>query len=522
MAKKKKLFLSIENPSVQATILKWKEKRSLIQKKTNTKIITVADKTISAEKTKIQRTSVRTISKIENKEEIDAAVDCFIWPSPVYNRKDDFYIQAIVGKNKELLTYYHQRMKAYFGVQHVLKKEFNAKKRVIKSIKEHDSNTTPTHHFVVNTDKKIEPNNTQQTNEEPKQFVKGLSKVKTWVLDWDFVDFEEGHFIIHSPNSNEYKFASKKVICEKARTSFNYLRKYIKEKLPPIFCMIANGELTINSPLLIDQAIETFTKIAKQKGMIVPKNSKKNTPPIISFQKAMSRAIQMTPEDFFKYKSEYINFLLEKQSQNYKVIPCVERLAHINSDITEDSFLFSIKCKSGNVLVVQENVNPDRATILFIINGNSYDKSIKHIYSFLQGTEINKRSSIRNRSVLVKELSIRSYSSIDHDDLQTWQKVLMEHINKERPEEKMQRDPIKAKYSSISKLLRETQTKHAFKATKPVFEMLNLPLDRRVKPAHIFALLPQSKYEIDKNGNKVIPRTEGRWSLEFLIKLLTK
>ena len=144
----------------------------------------------------------------------------------------------------------------------------------------------------------------------------------------------------------------------------------------------------------------------------------------MSFKQALSKAQQMTPEEFKKYKSEYIDFLVSQQSKKYKVIPCVERLAHTTGDTTEYSFLFSIECNSGDILIVHENVNPDRSTLLFIVKLGNYDKAIRAIYDFLQSAEINKRSSIRSGGIDKGEVGIESYNSINHDYLYSWKRVI--------------------------------------------------------------------------------------------------
>ena len=130
-----------------------------------------------------------------------------------------------------------------------------------------------------------------------------------------------------------------------------------------------------------------------------------------------------------KYKSDYINFLVKMQDYDYKVIPCVERLAHSNSDITEYAFLFSIKCSSGKILIVHENVNPDRATLLFLVKKENFNQSIREIYDFLQSAEINKRSSLRDKNVEIKDAGILSYRSINHDDLYSWKLSITTYKN---------------------------------------------------------------------------------------------
>ena len=113
-----------------------------------------------------------------------------------------------------------------------------------------------------------------------------------------------------------------------------------------------------------------------------------------------------------------------EQSKNYKVIPCVERLAHANSDITEYAFMFSIECSSGRILIVHENVNPDRSTLLFLVKAEDFNRSIREIYDFLQGAEINKRSCLRDRSIEIHNAGIVSYRSINHDDLFSWKQTI--------------------------------------------------------------------------------------------------
>ena len=113
-----------------------------------------------------------------------------------------------------------------------------------------------------------------------------------------------------------------------------------------------------------------------------------------------------------------------EQSKKYKVIPCVERLAHSNSDNTEYAFMFSIECSSGKLLIVHENVNPDRSTLLFVVKHDAYDKSIREIYNFLQSAEINKRSSLRSRDLDLDDAQIISYKSINHDDLYSWKQTI--------------------------------------------------------------------------------------------------
>ena len=187
-------------------------------------------------------------------------------------------------------------------------------------------------------------------------------------------------------------------------------------------CVIEGLKLSVIDKINFSTAIQYFAQAARQ-GVIRVKRNGSNiigSPQQMSFSQALSKAKQMTLDEFKKYKSKYIDFLVSLQSINYKVIPCVERLAYSNSDMMEYAFMFSIECSSGKILIVHENVNPDRSSLLFLVKKESFDKSIRGIYNFLQSAEINKRSSLRDKSIDIEDAGILSYRSINHDDLYSW------------------------------------------------------------------------------------------------------
>ena len=251
-------------------------------------------------------------------------------------------------------------------------------------------------------------------------------KKKEWILDWNCVMFKRGSVIIYSRSTLGFSFKPTEVIAPHSLESFNYLKKYLNERLPPVRCYIVGQRITVVDKINFSNAIQQFQIAAQQRGIKIGEtNSGKNySPHPMSFTQALSRAKQMTPEDFQKYKSNYIDYLVMLQSKEYKVIPCVERLAHSTGDTTEYAFMFSIECNSGKVLIVHENVNPDRSTLLFLVKKESFNQSIREIYNFLQSAEINKRSSLRDKSVEIENAGILSYRSINHEDLYSWKQTI--------------------------------------------------------------------------------------------------
>ena len=242
---------------------------------------------------------------------------------------------------------------------------------------------------------------------------------KDWILDWSCVRFKDGYIVVSTPLDDKVKFKTKAFPLKGSIEAFNYLKDYLNDRLSPVHCTVEKMNLTIYDQIRLNEAIVKFATASRQRGITSAGSSptKRIAPVQMSFKQALSKAKQMTEEEFKKYKSKYIDYLITLQSKNYKVIPCVERLAHSNSDNTEYAFMFSIECSSGKILIVHENVNPDRSTLLFLVREQDFNRSIREIYDFLQGAEINKRSSLRDRSIEIKNAGIVSYRSINHDDI---------------------------------------------------------------------------------------------------------
>jgi hypothetical protein len=262
-------------------------------------------------------------------------------------------------------------------------------------------------------------------NDEDSSF--DIFKKKEWILDWKCVRFRNGMMIVSAPLDGSVRFKPKAVHLPGAMEAYNYLTSYLSDRLAPIHCSVEKMELTIYDTIRLNEAIQKFATASRQKGISIVGNtssSKISVPQQMSFNQALSKAKQMTAEEFQKYKSEYIDYLVKQQSKRYKVIPCVERLAYRDSDTMEYAFIFSIQCKSGDILVVHENVHPDRSTLLFVVKQDNYDQAIRAIYDFLQSAEINKRSSLRDRNIEIKQSGVEHYRSINHDYFYSWSKVI--------------------------------------------------------------------------------------------------
>lgn len=249
---------------------------------------------------------------------------------------------------------------------------------------------------------------------------------KDWILDWSCVRFKDGYIVVSAPLDDKVKFKTKAFPLKGSIETFNYLKDYLNDRLSPVHCTVEKMNLNIYDQIRLNEAIEKFATASRQTGIAITGSipTKRIAPVQMSFKQALSKARQMTPEEFKKYKSKYIDYLVVEQSKEYKIVPCAERLAHTTGDTTEFAFLFSIPCGNDKVMIVHENVNPDRSTLLFLVRKEEFQKSIRAIYDFLQSPEINKRSSLRSRDLEIDSAKILRYKSINHDDYSSWKQTI--------------------------------------------------------------------------------------------------
>lgn len=329
----------------------------------------------------------------------------------------------------ELVEYYKERMDREFGNYRAIENQLLDKGSVLNS----ERYKSRLEKFRRDLFKYIESHRNNNTTIVKKKQTSSFDalQAKSWILDWNCVMFKRGHAIVYSRSDMAVKFKPTNIQIPGSLESFNYLRNYLNERLEPVRCSIVNQKLTIVDNINFSKAIQQFAAAARQGLIRTDGRGRKivGAPSPMSFSQAVSKAKSMTPEEFRKYKSKYIDYLVELQSEDYKVIPCVERLSHANSDITEYAFMFSIKCRSSNILIVHENVNPDRSTLLFWVKEKAYDSAIREIYDFLQSAEINKRSSLRGGSIEVGNAGVVRYKSINHDDIWSWRDTIRFYTN---------------------------------------------------------------------------------------------
>lgn len=267
--------------------------------------------------------------------------------------------------------------------------------------------------------------NTERREEAIKeQRQKALANVSAdFPLDWDSVTFGNGQIIIQPFVVDVHGFKPfKTLIIEKkeARRSFNYLRTYFKEKLPKVMCYVSSLRgLVIADTIKLDKALLTLRKLEQVDDIEYVEGNSTSS----KFDICCRKGKQMNESEFRRFKSEFIDYLVAKRKTSYGVIPCQECLRYEMSKETyemEDAFMFILPNNDGSSTIVYENLNIDRSTLLFRAEQGHDMDAARQVFTFMNGMDINKRSSLRSKWIKMKGHGIVRYKSLNHTDFSEW------------------------------------------------------------------------------------------------------
>ena len=247
-------------------------------------------------------------------------------------------------------------------------------------------------------------------------------------LDWNTIEFNDGYLDIRYKNNNDispyqFTFNDLHVTCPKSRSSFNFLKSYLAQKqfILQAYVKTKTRELVLIDTVKLDNAFEFLKKRAND-AMLDDDDpdlmSCANA--YMSFEQSMSKASLMSPEMFRRYKSKYIDFLVSKQSKKYLISPCSECLSYANQEYYEEGFFFTIDGGAAHSIIAFENLNPNRATLLFKVGNCRYEESLRAIYNYLSSGLINKRMAIRQQKIKINGTGIVRYDGLNHDYFVGW------------------------------------------------------------------------------------------------------
>lgn len=240
-------------------------------------------------------------------------------------------------------------------------------------------------------------------------------------IPWEYITFHNGYFLIDHPRfytSGGSKHAYK-YICEQSKTAFNYIKKAIISKLPPIIVECQRGQIT----KVINIGDISICVIALETGTLPPKVK-------IQIPKQRSFRESLNFEEYTKrkndYKSIYLDYLAGHLYNGSSIYYCKEcRLNSSNATSYEDAFIFRL---TDNVLLY-ENVLDKRASVVFKIDPSKEEECTEAINAYFSSDIIvNKREKIASEMTLFLDSCIKDYKRIYHTSFHEWKAELTTFI----------------------------------------------------------------------------------------------
>lgn len=243
--------------------------------------------------------------------------------------------------------------------------------------------------------------------------------MKKLELQWEDVKFYDGYFVFEPKLDDMLRRGIKveplREESFRCRKNFRYLLNLFKERLPKVTYYITRDfKIHINDKLSFEAALIYLANEAREADDDVEIRHNARTMYRLDFSKAISKAKDISLEELEKYKSKYINYLIAHQMKEYKVVPVTERISHTSGSHNEDSFIFTAKSLEKHLFIIVENLNTDRATIVFKVRADSYMKALRTIFDYVQSDRINKRYTICCRDVKFIDAGIIDYWRIEH------------------------------------------------------------------------------------------------------------
>lgn len=239
--------------------------------------------------------------------------------------------------------------------------------------------------------------------------ISSIRQMQIFTIEWKDVVFYDG-YISFSIDGNSFDLNVLNV-----RESFNLISKVFVKRLGTFNVIVrGNGSVCAENEDVIGQVVS----ILDLKERLSVENSNVSIKEIKKVSVDKMRCF--VPIE----KSKYFEWLCENQNSEYHIIPLVEGKTVGKNYYVEDCFLFTFVVKQ-KVVLVWENENVNRSTIVFKTTVKKVEEASQRIYDFARSEIRCKRRMLQlNDSELKKILGIKFYR-VYHNDFESWKIELM-------------------------------------------------------------------------------------------------
>lgn len=243
-------------------------------------------------------------------------------------------------------------------------------------------------------------------------------------VPWETVEFGNGRVMFYSFRLNGRLILKSRtpfiVNCKESKAIYNHIRKYFATVLPLIKAYQKGADIVgLESELHLLDAIRI---LQSKQDFVEWESDESDIKFSFSFNKSIGQDHDKIMANLRLRKSAYFDYLSQAQIKGKNPVPCTELLTHTyGTGESEDAFIFSVKSfYNDEIKLVFENVNEARATIVFEVMPNMYEKALRCIFDFMRSDEHNKRQRLHYKKFNFQNHGITRYYFINHTTVGEW------------------------------------------------------------------------------------------------------
>lgn len=242
------------------------------------------------------------------------------------------------------------------------------------------------------------------------------------VFSWDNITFCDGKIEIRDEERvlvATYKF-------EDSRRAFNDIKAHFKMKFLELEIHIKDGSVVFSDAKRFKDLVSSLK--VPVKSTFIPDLVLTPKPAVMRYFDGASN--QEIKNYIIQLRQQYLTHLCTMHLDGYKIKYTTEWRSTSDSDYLENAFLFTISESRFCNIVVYENTEDGRSSIVFYVNPPEYDKAIKAICGYFSSMEINKRETLASYYVNFKDSGIKRFKRIYHTDFNLWKRTINSYHRK--------------------------------------------------------------------------------------------
>lgn len=243
-------------------------------------------------------------------------------------------------------------------------------------------------------------------------------------VPWETIEFGNGRVMFYSFRLNGRLILKSRtpfiVNCKESKAIYNHIRKHFANVLPLIRAYQKGADIVgLESDLHL---LDTIRILQSKQYFVEWESDESDIKFSSSFNKSIGQDHDKILANLRLRKSAYFDYLSQSQIKGKNPVPCTELLTHTyGTGESEDAFIFSVKSYyNDEVKLVFENVNEARATIVFEVMPNMYEKALRCIFDFMRSDEHNKRQRLHYKKFNFQNHGITRYYFINHTMVGEW------------------------------------------------------------------------------------------------------